>query len=1112
MKKKITPIIARGYLLLTLFLLLGMLANSQAVNRSLKFNGTTQYGRVTSNAALQLRSFTIEMWVRPEGSSTASANGSGTSGVLNAYPLLSKGRGESESPAVDVNYYVGINATSNKVGFDFEDDNGSINHPVYSSTPVASCVWQHIAASYNDTTGEWKVYYNGVLDSTKILSTNFHPQSASNVNLSFGTAVNSTNVAEGFFGGSLDEIRIWKRVRTAAEIATNKNLEIPSHTDLAARYDLNEGTGTSAANSSSAGAALNASLFNTPVWNANGFDGSLPTPVGAIDLDGTNDHIAFGLAASLRVTSAFTLEAWIKIEGTGQTTGTGTGGLEGTNAVIPIVAKGRGESEVGGFNMNYLLGIIASTGQLAADFEEASGPNHPVIGNAILQQNKWYHVAATYGPNGAGANEWKLYINGVLDQQKIEPLLAVPDPNSNQHSSIGTAMQTNGSAQGFFNGKIDEVRIWNVARTGTDIANNYLNELGSGTGLIGRWGFNECSGNTASNSVAGGVNGTLTNGALRTVNNYNPPPFVPSNPIPANGATNHAENRVQINVSDRNNQPLTVKLFGRKKQTTAGAKFTIIGLPDTQFYTSHLNGGTNELFKAQTQWIADRRLDSNIVYVTQLGDCVENGNNGGNDIEWKRADTAMKKIENPNVPVTHGIPYSICVGNHDQGTIYDPNSPTTFYNQYFGEARFTGRTYYGGHYGNNNDNSFQLFSAGGIDFIHIALEYNDNDNANGQGSGTDVETLQAVLNWADSLLKAHSNRKAILSTHRLIGTGNPGAWQGGGQKIYDDLKDNPNLFLMLCGHVAGQGRRVDVFNGNTVHTLLSDYQSGYGNGGNGYMRVMQFIPSSNTMTVRTFSPTAGALPNATEIANGNFDLSVNLSPGFSLITTLSNVGAGTIELPWLTLEPLTEYEWYVTASDGEYEETSPVFSFTTAGIVPINLLKFQAHAENKQVKLTWTTAEEVNSSKFEIERSSDGKNFMKIGEQKAAGNSVVLKDYQAFDAKPLRGLNFYRLKMVDADNNHRYSRIVQVSMVDKSKGFDVYPNPVSGDEINIVFADDAKGDAMVKLFDLNGRMRLSTVRAVRNNTLAIKHHLSPGVYIISVRINNKDATRKIIIE
>jgi hypothetical protein len=50
--------------------------------QSLKFNGTTQYGRVPNNAALQLKSFTIEMWVRPETGGTVSANGSGTSGVL----------------------------------------------------------------------------------------------------------------------------------------------------------------------------------------------------------------------------------------------------------------------------------------------------------------------------------------------------------------------------------------------------------------------------------------------------------------------------------------------------------------------------------------------------------------------------------------------------------------------------------------------------------------------------------------------------------------------------------------------------------------------------------------------------------------------------------------------------------------------------------------------------------------------------------------------------------------------------------------------------------------------------------------------------------------------
>ena len=83
----------------------------------------------------------------------------------------------------------------------------------------------------------------------------------------------------------------------------------------------------------------------------------------------------------------------------------------------------------------------------------------------------------------------------------------------------------------------------------------------------------------------------------------------------------------------------------------------------------------------------------------------------------------MKKIENPDVPVTGGIPYGICVGNHDQGIVGDPNSTAIYYNQYFGTARFNGRTYYGGHYGANNDNHYELFSAGGINFIHISLEY-----------------------------------------------------------------------------------------------------------------------------------------------------------------------------------------------------------------------------------------------------------------------------------------------------------------------------------------------------------------------------------------------------
>jgi hypothetical protein len=408
------------------------------------------------------------------------------------------------------------------------------------------------------------------------------------------------------------------------------------------------------------------------------------------------------------------------------------------------------------------------------------------------------------------------------------------------------------------------------------------------------------------------------------------PPNQPINPSPANNANASTTSpNICATVSDPNSGNLTVRFYGRKK-VNANAKTTIIGLPDTQFYTEEPQGqnsgggGHNGIFKAQTQWIADRRVDSSVAFVVQLGDCVQNGD--ANEIEWKRADTSMKKIENPNVPITHGIPYGICVGNHDQGTIGNPDGTNLFYNQYFGETRFTGRGYYGGHYGTNNDNHYELFSGGGIDFIHISIEYYAN--------GT-TASLQPVLDWADALLKTHSTRKGIISTHNMLGTGNPASFQGPGQKIYDDLKDNPNLILMLAGHVAGEGRRTDVFAGNTVHTLMSDYQSGYTNGGNGYLRIMQFLPAQNLLSVKTYSPYS----NTSLTGSGSqFTLPVNLANSFTLLGTNTNVPSGTQTcINWPSLDTASEYEWYVEVSDGISTTTGPIWTFRTPVAVSGNV-------------------------------------------------------------------------------------------------------------------------------------------------------------------------------
>ncbi len=289
--------------------------------------------------------------------------------------------------------------------------------------------------------------------------------------------------------------------------------------------------------------------------------------------------------------------------------------------------------------------------------------------------------------------------------------------------------------------------------------------------------------------------------------------------------------------------------------------FTIIALPDTQFYSRDLS----PIFSTQTQWIVNNKAAMNIVYVAHLGDCVENGNSFTS--EWNHADAAMRLIEDPNTTgLLHGVPYGIAVGNHDQTPQGNSTGNSTqLYNTYFGESRFAGRTYYGGHFGSNNDNHFSLFSASGMDFIVIYLEFDPAVNPN-------------VLAWADNLLKTHINRRAIIVSHYITEAGNPAPFGVQGQAIYDALKGNANLFLMLAGHRPEEGRRTDVFNGNTVHTLMSDYQ-GRANGGDGWLRILEFSPANNQIRVRTYSPTLNQFETD---ANSQFTLSYDMTPNANI--------------------------------------------------------------------------------------------------------------------------------------------------------------------------------------------------------------------------------------
>ena len=129
-------------------------------------------------------------------------------------------------------------------------------------------------------------------------------------------------------------------------------------------------------------------------------------------------------------------------------------------------------------------------------------------------------------------------------------------------------------------------------------------------------------------------------------------------------------------MTDPEADNMTVSFYGRLKNPPPGPDFTIIALPDTQHYTDNPSNYAN--YSAQTHWIVANKDTLNIKFVTHLGDIVEHGNNGGNDLEWQVADAAMGLLEDPlTTLLADGIPYGLAPGNHDQGNTGDGSTGQT---------------------------------------------------------------------------------------------------------------------------------------------------------------------------------------------------------------------------------------------------------------------------------------------------------------------------------------------------------------------------------------------------------------------------------------------------
>jgi hypothetical protein len=311
------------------------------------------------------------------------------------------------------------------------------------------------------------------------------------------------------------------------------------------------------------------------------------------------------------------------------------------------------------------------------------------------------------------------------------------------------------------------------------------------------------------------------------------------------------------------------------------------------------------------------------------------------------------------------------------------------------------------------------------------------------------------------------------------------------------------LFVAVAG--SGSGNRVMTSPDGITWTLRSSAADNnwtsitYGNSlfvavssaGTAGNRVMT-SPDGITWTIR--SSAADNTWNSVTYGSGLF-VAVSGSGGTNKVMTSPD------GITWTIQTAAADNTWLgVTYSSGLFVAVSNsglgdrVMTSGTFVSLPVQWVSFTAKNISGKHELRWQTANEINNLMFEIERSSDGFSFEKIGEVAGAVNSTANTAYTFTDNAPPAGVSYYRLKQVDADRQFEYSKIVPVNNNQKLS-FSFYPNPVSSRLIVSGLSETNKPYSYI-ITNLTGQTVLTGILPA-NNTIYTES-LSKGWYQLTV--------------
>ena len=201
----------------------------------------------------------------------------------------------------------------------------------------------------------------------------------------------------------------------------------------------------------------------------------------------------------------------------------------------------------------------------------------------------------------------------------------------------------------------------------------------------------------------------------------------------------------------------------------------------------------------------------------------------------------------------------------------------------------------------------------------------------------------------------------------------------------------------------------------------------------------------------------------------------------------------------------------LTDATGTYTGTLNTFALTgstsnwVSGVaaLPIELTAFKAISQGKSVLLNWQTASETNNQGFEIQHSTNGRNWQALGFVAGHGTTLEEQHYGFLHRSPLTDKNYYRLRQMDFDGAAEFSKTVFVSMKNGSVKPRIFPTVTDG---VVMIENTGEELGQISVFSTSGQLVMST-RQVSQLDLSA---LGKGLYLVQLKSEQGIVTERIL--